>query len=349
MRSPPRTPLAHGRALLAALALAFAPSLAAAAPTPAEKAPEKATLPRAATRPAPQGVADLKAIQKQVKAVVAKVLPATVGLRVGAASGSGVIVSEDGYVLTAGHVSGKHDREVTVILHDGRKVKGKTLGGNGRIDSGMIKITDKGKWPHVALGDSSNLKRGQWVVATGHPRGYIAGRTPVVRLGRVLNANSRAIVTDCTLVGGDSGGPLFDLTGKVVGIHSRIGLPITANVHVPVDTYRETWDRLVKGEIWGMGPFGFGGRANTAYLGVTVAEDAKDCKIEEVTPDSPAAKAGLKPGDVITKFDGQKVRDFDQLGDLIAKKKPKEKVKIELLRDKETMTIEVTLSTRPRP
>src|SRR3954454_13544557 len=100
------------------------------------------------------------------------------------------------------------------------------------------------------MGKSSALKKGQWCIATGHPGGYRPGRTPVVRLGRILEANAEALRTDCTLVGGDSGGPLFDMAGRASAIHSRIGGFITATIHVPVDTYRDTWDRLVKAEVW---------------------------------------------------------------------------------------------------
>ncbi len=203
-----------------------------------------------ATRPAPLTVDDLRALEKQVQAVVAKVRPATVGVAIGPNQGSGVLV-EGGYVLTAGHVSGLPGRDVVLHLADGRTVKGKTLGHNGSIDSGLIKITEDGKWPTAELGNSAALKRGQWVVAIGHPGGFRPNRTPVVRLGRVLDAGAGFIRTDCTLVGGDSGGPLFDLDGKVVGIHSRISTAITANVHVPVDTYTATWASLVRGKAWG--------------------------------------------------------------------------------------------------
>src|SRR5437868_2304260 len=88
---------------------------------------DEAKLPIVLDKPAPENIDDLKAIQKQVKAVLEKVVPCTVGLRIGQGSGSGVIISKDGYVLTAGHVSGKADREAVIILHDGRKLKGKTL------------------------------------------------------------------------------------------------------------------------------------------------------------------------------------------------------------------------------
>src|SRR5205807_1727365 len=97
---------------------------------------------------------------------------------------------------------------------------------------------------------SADLKKGQWVITVGHPGGFRPDRSPPVRLGRVIESTKSLVRTDCTIVGGDSGGPLFDMTGKVVGIHSRIGAPLSANIHVPVDTYRDTWDRLVKGEVW---------------------------------------------------------------------------------------------------
>ena len=182
--------------------------------------------------------------------VIAKVLPATVGVRIGNSAGSGVIVSEDGLVMTAGHVVGKPGQDVTFFFHDGKTAKGKTLGMFVTADAGMMKITDAGKYPFVELGSSADLKSGTWCVALGHPLGYQPGRPPVVRVGRVLRIREGVIQTDCTLVGGDSGGPLFDLEGRVIGIHSRIAGPTDVNLHVPVDIFRENWDRLLKGDSW---------------------------------------------------------------------------------------------------
>jgi hypothetical protein len=203
---------------------------------------------------APTNVDELRALEKRVQKVVEKVQACTVGVRIGAAQGSGVIVSADGYVLTAGHVSGLPGRDVVCILPDGKQLKAKTLGRNGTIDSGMIKLEGNGPFPFVEIGKSGSLKRGQWVVSIGHPGGFRPNRTPVVRLGRILYINPGLIRTDCTLVGGDSGGPLFDLEDHVIGIHSRIGGgAITENVHVPVDTFKATWDRLARGDNWGRG------------------------------------------------------------------------------------------------
>jgi serine protease Do len=299
-------------------------------------------------KPVPENVDDLKAIQKQVKSVLEKVVPCTVGLQVNGKNGqswqgSGVIVREDGYVLTAGHVSGDPDSEVTVILPDGKKLKGKSLGANNGIDSGLIKITTEGKYAFAEMGISKDVKDGAWCVCVGHPGGYREGRSPVVRVGRVLAHNDNHLTSDCTMVGGDSGGPLFDMDGKVIGINSRIGMTINSNIHVPVDTYRETWDRLAKGEVWGGIRFG---NPNAPYLGFTLS-DNNDTKIIEVAKASPAEKAGIKVGDLLQKFDGQKVQSSDELRAIVKKKKPGDEVEVEILRDTETLKFKLTIGKRP--
>jgi serine protease Do len=289
---------------------------------------------------APKNVADLKAMEEHVRQLSEKVAKCTVGVRVGSAQGSGVIINKEGHVLTAGHVVGKPDRKVDFILPDGKIVKGKTLGVNRGIDSGMMKITDKGEWPFLEMGDSSELKPGQWVLATGHPGGYKPGRTPVVRLGRVLANRDTVVVTDCTLVGGDSGGPLFDMDGKVIAIHSRIGGQLSSNMHVPVKTYQDTWDRLAKSEEWGSFP------GNAPFVGVVGDPEAKDCSIAEVYPGTPAAKAGIKQGDIILKFDGKDTPDFPALAGLVREKKPGDKVKIEIKRGEKTLTLTLAVGRR---
>jgi len=310
-----------------------------------EKSAETKVQVPALEKPAPENVEDLRAIQQQVKEVLKKVVPATVGIRAGGASGSGVIIDKEGHVLTAGHVSGSADRNVTIILPDGKTVKGKTLGANHGIDSGLIKITDKGDYPFVEMGKSSELKKGQWCLATGHPGGFRPGRTPVVRLGRILDAGRSVVRTDCTLVGGDSGGPLFDMQGRVIGIHSRIGGQITANMHVPVDTYRDTWERLVKAEVWG--GFGFPNLANVPYLGIEGDPDGKEARITKIVKGAAAEKAGLQVDDVITSFDGKKIERYEDLRPQIMRKKIGDKVAVEVLRGDKTVKLEVVLGKRP--
>ena len=293
--------------------------------------------PAVVAKPQPESLDDLRAFQAQVREVTDKVIPTTVCLQVGGASGSGVIVSEDGLILTAGHVSGEPGRKIKIILHDGRRVDGITLGRWGAIDSGMAQITTEGKWPYAEIGVSKDLKASQWCIATGHPGGYKKDRPPVVRVGRIGFNSENLVQSDCTLVGGDSGGPLFDMTGKVIGIHSRIGNPISANIHVPSDTYRDTWDQLVKSEKIGENP---------VWLGVRADIDAKNCKLGEITKDSPADKAGLKPGDIVVRFGGKEVESYEGMRKMLQRQKPGDEVVLEVKRGDETKELRLTLGKR---
>jgi serine protease Do len=297
----------------------------------------------------PDDVEELKALQSVVKKVIEKTTPATVGIVIGMGAGSGVIVSEDGLVLTAAHVSGPPDKDCFLILSDGKRVKGKTLGTNDKMDSGMIKITDKGpnngKWPFVEIGKSDATKKGQWVVSLGHPGGYKRDRPPVARLGRMVEKltpsgpNKGLSQSNCTLVGGDSGGPLFDLDGKLIGIHSRIGLTLNMNIHVPTEQYKKEWDDLVAGVQ-------IGKPLKAPILGVAFDDTAKSALVDEVTEDGPAAKSGMKNGDVITQFDGTKVANADEVRALLAKRKAGDEVVLTVLRGTKTLSLAVVLQKR---
>jgi serine protease Do len=302
-------------------------------------------LPGAFTKAAPETVDDLKAIQEHVAKLVVKVSPAIVSVRVGASSGSGVIVSKDGYILTAGHVSGAPNRDVTIYFHGGKTAKGKTLGGNHGIDSGLIKITTAGEWPCLDVGDSAAVKKGDWCMVVAHPGGFKADRTPPLRLGRVLNTSATTLTTDCVLVGGDSGGPLFDMHGRVIGINSRIGNSLAANMHVPVNPFRDSWEDIATGKTWGK----LGGPAVTKggpFLGVQTELKGKDLVVKAVTPGSPADKAGLKADDVIVKFDGKEITAPLILTKLVQAKKAGDKVDIEVRRGAETLNLKVEIGKR---
>lgn len=294
----------------------------------------------------PENVEDLKVIQQQTQRVIKHAVPAVVSVRVGQAFGSAVIVSSDGLVLTAGHVVGKPGQPVTFIFSDGSTARGKTLGMYREIDSGMMKITDPGPWPYVEMGKPDQLDSGEWVVVISHPGGFDPQRTPPVRLGRVLFANKQVISTDCTLVGGDSGGPLFNMRGEVVGINSRIGRRITENFHVPICTYRSTWDRLVAGESWGSPLGGPSEAAARPLLGVAGNSNSPECRLTQVFPGMPAALAGLKAGDVVRTFDGEKVRTFDELVRMVYGRRGGDTVKLEIERDDETINVELRLAIR---
>ena len=207
-----------------------------------------------------------------------------------------------------------------------------------------MKITQAGEWPYVEMGNSTDLRPGQWVLGLGHPGGYRKDRPAVLRIGRVLTSSPNLITTDCTLVGGDSGGPLFDLDGRVVGIHSRIGASTLANIHVPVDTFAQTWDRLAAGESWG-DRFAAGPRG--PMLGVIGETHVSGCRVTEVVPDGPAAKAGLKAGDVIARMDGRTVEGIDGLVQLIVRRRAGQEVTLQVLRGEETLEIKATLARRP--
>ncbi len=273
-------------------------------------------LPAYFSKKTPGSVEELKAIQDHVAKIVDRVMPAVVSVRVGQACGSGVIVSKDGYVLTAGHVSGAPDRDVAVYFHDGKTLKGKTLGGNHGIDSGMIKIITNEELPFVEMGDSSTLKTGDWCLVIAHHGGYKKGRTPPVRLGRVLNNDEKraTITSDAVLVGGDSGGPLFDMHGRVIGINSRIGNSLAANMHVSVNPFRADWDKIAKGEVWS--------GKSTPYVGIEMDIKDNHVLITSVMPKSPAEKAGLKANDLVLKFDDKDVNGTDELATFVRSGKP---------------------------
>lgn len=328
----------HRLACLFLVPLLLTATARAAAPPVADPL---AKLPPVFSKRAPESLDDLKAIEQHVEKVLERVTPAIVCVRVGAGSGSGVIISHDGLVLTAGHVSGAPGRDCNLIFPDGKIVSGKTLGAAPGADTGMIRITTKAaSWPCVEIGKSAGLKAGDWCIARGHPGGYKKGRAPVVRVGRILNNGQRMIGHDCALVGGDSGGPLFDMTGKVIGIESNIGFSIQQNNAVPIDVFRGQWDRLVKGELIGVQP------PAGVYLGINGDPEAEECRITQVVPDSPASKAGLKAGDVILRCDGQKIDGLPALQKLIRSKKAGDKIVLELRREEENLKLEITLAKR---
>ena len=299
----------------------------------------KSNLDRILTGATPMGVADLKAMQEQVRQLTDKLMQCTVGVEVGPAQGSGVIISKDGYVLTAAHVAGRPKHDVVFKLSDGRMLRGKTLGLNRTLDAGLMKIDGVDDLPFAEMG-AAELKLGQWCLATGHPGGYQDDRKPVLRLGRVQWAEPTAITTDCTLVGGDSGGPLFDLQGRVVGINSRIASEIRANMHVPVAAFKETWDRLNKSEAWGYYP------GNEPAIGVVKDTNATDARVADVKSDSPAAKAGLKAGDIIVKFDGIEVKDFDALITVVEEHQPGDRVNLVVKRGEETKELSLKIGKK---
>lgn len=296
---------------------------------------------------------DLRRVETRVMELLPQLQAATVAVQLPrGGAGAGVIVNNTGLVLTAGHVSGTPGQIAEIILADGRRLRGKTLGRNGVEDSGMIQIeTDKTDFAFVTPGKSSLLEAGNWVIALGHPGGYRKDRAAVLRVGRVVRQNI-FIQTDAVLVGGDSGGPLFDLDGQLVGIHSRIGASIADNRHVPIDKYTATWERLAAGEDWNPAGQAMAWMQNQPWLGVDGEEDPAGYRVTVVEQSGPANKAGLTPGDVITAFAGKELgKDAGArraLHTLLGSCRIGDVVDIEVIRDSgETVRLPVKLARRP--
>lgn len=283
-------------------------------------------------------------------------------------SGSGVIVSEDGLILTAAHVLQAVGDEFEVILSNGDRVKAKSLGKNYSRDSALGQITEPGKYPHVARAEASAVMEGEWALALGHPGGYEVDRSAPLRLGRVLEKEDDGfIVTDCTLSGGDSGGPLFNLEGKLIGIHSSIGWRVAENRHVPMAAFEKDWDRLMKGDEWGR--LGMRERPSRERRRPAPSPDEDDAELAdtEISPDqpllgvgvqpsendgalvgqvvdnSPARKAGVKEGDVITKLNGKAISDGADLVSQVKGCKPGDEVTLTIERAGETIELKPKL------
>lgn len=284
----------------------------------------------------PKTVADLREMEDHIQKLAKKVTKATVHVRLGPAHGSGVIVSSDGYVLTAAHVAGRPGQEATVILADGEKVRGISLGLHFKLDAGMIKITDPlDDLPFLMMAEPLNVSRGEWCAATGHPGGHEEGRSPVFRVGRILDHGPNKLIrTDCQLIGGDSGGPLVDMYGEVIGVHSRIGSNLANNQHVPVSAYLDHWNRLVSGETLGIG---------SPWMGVRSQNGSSSTKVSSVIAGSPAEQAGIQTGDIITHFDGKRIDSFRELSNLVQTHTVGDQIRITVRRDNQPMSMQVTL------
>jgi len=316
--------------------------------TPAMHAAPGAPAAAPSEAPAVEGLKDLKRLNRQLVGMAERCGAATVSLvsRGGGGAGSGVIVSEDGLILTAAHVLAAMTDEVIVIFPDGSRKEAKPLGADFDRDAAMVQITEEGNYPHVELGESAVLQRNQWCIAMGHPGGFDPMRTPPLRLGRVLRVGE-FLVTDCAVVGGDSGGPLFDARGRVVGIHSNIGASLSENRHVPVDVFLGQWESLKEGKRSGRK---FAGKPaavdpDRPVMGVQLGEPSDDggVVVEGVMEGSPAATAGLEEGDVITAVNRKKAVSAEQLIELVGRFAPGDTVKIAYRRDGEARNAEVEL------
>lgn len=302
-----------------------------------------------ADTPSVTSIAQLKELQSKIQKVVSVAQPATVALtssRTGS-WGSGVVVSESGTILTAAHVV-QGAKTLVVIFPDGTEASADVLGANRTKDTAMLKIREADVYPYVEVGDSDPLEVGSFLVAMGHAGGYDALRKPPVRFGRLVSKNIGGYFSsDCTLIGGDSGGPIFDIDGKLVGINSSIGEDRKANNHAGLSALKADWKRLEAGETWGS--LGSNPLANidSPILGVAILGATRQgVLLGEIVPGGPAQRAGIKSRDIILNVEGHKVLDGGQLLIELNKFRPGQTVKLEILRSSAVMQIKATLARR---
>jgi serine protease Do len=275
--------------------------------------------------------------------------------------GSGFIISADGFVVTNNHVVTPNNRatleEITVTMPDGAEYEADLVGADAASDLAVLKIRADKTFPFVRFGDSSRTRVGEWVVAIGNPFGLGGTVTSGIVSAVYRNtgqggAYDRYIQTDASINRGNSGGPLFDMRGNVIGINNAIFSPSGGSVGIgfaiPAEIAAPIVEQLKAGR-----------EIERGFLGVGLAPVSDDIAdslglprdrgeiVQNVQDDSAAARAGLKPGDIITSINGQDVTSDQTVIYLIANLQPGERAEIELLREGRPLEVTATLGKRP--
>ena len=274
--------------------------------------------------------------------------------RVMMARASGFIIDPDGTIVTNNHVV-KGAEKVSVTLSDGTELPARVVGRDPRTDLAVIKVDAGHTLPSLNLGDSDQVKPGQWVLAVGNPFGLGGTVTAgiVSARGRDIGAGPYAsfLQVDAAINQGNSGGPLFTQDGRVVGVNTAILSPTGGSVGIgfaiPSNLVKEVTGQLRTAGRVTRGFLGVETQPVTAQIapGLGLGHDAKGALVAAVSPDSPAAKAGLQPGDVLTAVDNHSVANPRELAQLVANDKPGDDAQIALIRDGSTKTVSVKLTT----
>lgn len=260
--------------------------------------------------------------------------------------GSGFVYSSDGLVVTNHHVVQGAER-VTVRMHDGRELPAKVLGSDPGTDLAVVQIDGASGLTAATLGESSGARVGDWVVAIGSPMGLehtasvgIVSAKGRGSLGLYADSYLDFLQTDADIAPGSSGGPLFDLEGRVIGINTAVGPGAAPGFAIPIDQVKTIIPKLQTSGKVVRGWLGAGGKDEPGRGGA---------KIGQVFARTPAADGGLQENDVVTKVDGKAIAGFEDLRARIADLEPGHAALLEVQRDGKTMELSVVLTERPLP
>lgn len=267
-------------------------------------------------------------------------------------TGSGVIISEDGYIVTNNHVI-KSAQNIEITLNDGKNYKAKLIGTDEKMDISLLKIDADEKLPYATFADSDQVKVGEWVLAVGNPYNLNSTVTAGIVSAKARNLDTSGlqsfIQTDAAVNPGNSGGALVNTRGELIGINTMIssttGSYVGYSFAVPSNITRKIIEDILE---YGKVQRGMLGIQGTELNGSVSKElglnRTSGFYIGEVSSNSGAAKAGLKKGDVIIKIDSKAINSFADLNGYINTKRPNDKVQVYFLRDEKEMTTTVTLS-----
>ena len=275
--------------------------------------------------------------------------------------GSGFVISADGFVVTNNHVVSPDNRarleEITVTMPDGTEYEAELVGADEQSDLAVLKIKSSETFPFVRFGDSSQTRVGEWVVAIGNPFGLGGTVTSGIVSAVYRNtgqggAYDRYIQTDASINRGNSGGPLFDMRGNVIGINNAIFSPSGGSVGIgfaiPAEIAEPIVNQLKSGQEIERGYLGVSLQPMNDDMADSLGVDRNRGEIVQiVSDDSPAERAGLLPGDIIVGVNGSEVTADQSVSYLVANIDPGDTVPVEVLRDGRTLTINTTLGKRP--
>ena len=266
-------------------------------------------------------------------------------------TGSGVIISEDGYIVTNNHVI-KDATELEVTLNNNKSYKAKLIGTDSKMDIALLKIDADEKLPYSTFADSDAVKVGEWVLAVGNPYNLNSTVTAGIVSAKARNLDTRGIQsfiqTDAAVNPGNSGGALVNTRGELIGINTMISSPTGSyagySFAVPSNITRKIIEDLMEFGNVQRGILGVeGGELNSKVSQEIGIDDTEGFYVENVTKNSGAEKAGIKSGDIIKKLDNQKINTFAELSGYINSKRPNDKVQVTFVRDGKTKVVPVTL------